>query len=293
MYISIRDGIVMHGKYPSLLEGLRQLGVEAVELDYGRDRSVMSLTGDGPRASFVLDSPAAVQRYRDHLAAHGVRGSAFLLGTDFNSADFDGQVEWVASAVRAAHALGMAAIRVDANMTGQRELPFEQRVTQYVKGIKAVLERTADVPTALGVENHGLQGNDPAFLDSLFERVGSERFGMTLDTGNFYWAGHPLDRVYQILEHLAPRCKHTHCKNIKYPPELRNQQRELGWGYREYRAPLYEGDIDHRRVAGILRQAGYQGDLCIEDESLGHYSEAEQREVLRRDVEHFRDILKA
>jgi sugar phosphate isomerase/epimerase len=293
MYVSIRDGIVLHAKYDSLLEGLRRLGVQAVELQYGRDRGVRSLTGDGAQPSVVLDSPDAVERYRDHLAQHGVRGSAFMLATDFNSADFDGQVEWTVSAVRAAHALGMAAIRIDAIMTGERELPLEERVERCVKAVTTILERTADTPVALGIENHGYRGNDPAFLDSVFARIGSDRFGMTLDTGNFYWAGHPLERVYQILEHLAPRCKHTHCKNIKYPPELRNQQRELGWKYGEYAAPLDEGDIDHRRVAAILRKAGYDGDLCIEDESLGRYSEADQREVLRRDVEHLRQILKA
>lgn len=288
MYVSIRDGIVMHAKYPSLSQGLKELGVDAIEITYGRDRGVMALDGQEPMA---LDSPDAVKRYGDHLAQHGVRGSAFLLATDFNQPDVEAEVEWVVGAVRAAVGLGMTAIRVDSAMTGQRELPMEERVARYADGIRRALQETEDTAVALGVENHGFQGNDPAWLDSLFERVDSPRFGMTLDTGNFYWAGHPLDRVYEILEHLAPLTKHTHCKNIKYPVELRNRQRELGWKYGEYVAPLYEGDIDHRRVAQILIKAGYEGDFCIEDESLGHYSEAEQREVLRKDVEHFREVL--
>jgi len=290
MYISIRDGVLMHGGYASLGEGLKELGVDAAELGYGRDRAVMAVDS---QEKLVLDSGDATKRYRDHLAQGGVRGSAFLLATDFNQRDVDAEVAWVVGAVRAAHGLGMAAIRVDSAMTGQRELPMEERVTRYASGIRRVLEQTEDTPVELGVENHGFQGNDPQWLDSLFEKVGSPRFGMTLDTGNFYWAGHPLDRVYEILEHLAPRTKHTHCKNIKYPPELRNQQREMGWKYGEYVAPLDEGDIDHRRVAQILRKAGYQGDLCIEDESMGHYSAAQWREILRRDVEHFRDVLRA
>ena len=289
MYISIRDGIVMHAKYPSLAQGLRELGVEAVELNYGRDRGVTAL--DKPQ-EWKLDSPDVVARYREHLKEHGVRPAAFLLATNFNQPDLEAEVEWVIGAVRAAHALGMAAIRVDSAMSGERELPMEQRVARYVTGIKRVLERTADSPVALGVENHGFQGNDPQWLDALFEKVNSPRFGMTLDTGNFYWAGHPLDRVYEILEHFAPLTKHTHAKNIAYPAEMRNQRREIGYEYGKYVAPLDEGDIDHRRVAQILKKAGYAGDFCIEDESLGHYSEAEQREVLRRDVAHFREVLK-
>lgn len=289
MYISIRDGIVMHAKYPSLAQGLRELGVQAVELNYGRDREVTALDASEQRR---LDSPEAVRRYKEHLDEHGVRPSAFLLATNFNQPHLEAEVGWVIGAVRAAHMLGMAAVRVDSAMSGERELPMEQRVARYVEGIKRVLQQTADTPVALGVENHGFQGNDPEWLDSLFARVDSPRFGMTLDTGNFYWAGHPLDRVYQILEHFAPLTKHTHAKNIAYPPQMRNTQREMGYEYGKYVAPLDEGDIDHRRVARILKQAGYEGDLCIEDESLGHYTEAEQREVLRRDVEHFREVLK-
>jgi sugar phosphate isomerase/epimerase len=289
MYISIRDGVVMEGKYATLAEGLRALGVEAVELGFNRDRTATAL--DSPQR-MPLDSPDAAKRYRDHLAQYGVRPAAFLLATDFNQPDLDAEVAWVVGAVRAADILGMAAIRVDSAMTGQRELPMDERVDRYARGIKRVLAETEGANVALGVENHGYQGNDPKWLDSLFEKVGSPRFGMTLDTGNFYWAGHPLDRVYQILEHFAPLTKHTHAKNIAYPPQLRNVQREMGWEYGKYVAPLYEGDIDHRRVAQILKKVGYDGDLCIEDESMGHYTEAERREVLRKDVAHFREALK-
>ena len=289
MYISVCSGIVTHAGYATLGEGLKDLGLKAVELRYDRDRTVAS--PDKPEPS-PLDSPDAIKRYEGQLATHGIRPSALLLGTDFNQADVDAEVAWVVSAVRAAQAFGLKAIRVDSAMTGQRELPLEERVDRYATGIRRVLQETSDSPVALGVENHGFQGNDPNWLEMLFGKVDNPRFGMTVDTGNFYWAGHPLDRVYEIMEHLAPRCKHTHCKNIKYPPELRNQQRELGWKYGEYVAPLYEGDIDHHRVARILKNGGYDGDLCIEDESLGHYQGAERQAVLRKDVEYFREVLK-
>jgi sugar phosphate isomerase/epimerase len=292
MYISIRDDVALwRGTYPSVKEALDDLGVEAVELRFERDCTVAPLTLADGGARRVLDSPDAVGQYRDHLAQHGVRATALLLATDFNQPEAEAEVQWVVSAVRAAQGLGMAAVRVDSNMTGQRELPFAERVARFAAAVTRVLRETRDSAVALGIENHGFQGNDPAWLDALFTAVGSPRFGMTLDTGNFYWAGHPLDRVYEILEHFAPRAKHTHCKNIAYPAELRNQQRDLGWKYGEYVAPFDEGDIDHRRVIGLLRAAGYDGDLCIEDESMGHYDPAQWREVLRRDVAHLRELL--
>ncbi|HUT75153.1 MAG TPA: sugar phosphate isomerase/epimerase family protein [Armatimonadota bacterium] len=292
MYISIRDDVALWGgTYPSLKEALDDLGVEAVELRFERDCTVAPLTPADGSARRPLDSPDAVKQYRDHLAQHRVRATALLLLTDFNQPEAEAEVQWVVSAVRAAQGLGMATVRVDSNMTGQRELPFDERVARVAAAVTRVLRETEETPVALGIENHGFQGNDPAWLDALFAAVGSPRFGMTLDTGNFYWAGHPLDRVYEILEHFAPRAKHTHCKNIAYPAELRNQQRDLGWKYGEYVAPFDEGDIDHRRVIRLLRAAGYDGDLCIEDESMGHYDPAQWREVLRRDVAHFRELL--
>ena len=73
-----------------------------------------------------------------------------------------------------------------------------------------------------------------------------------MDTGNFYWYGNPIDKVYEILKSVAKYTKHTHVKNIQYPEETRNQQREIGWEYGKYVSPIYEGDIDHDRVIRML-----------------------------------------
>jgi sugar phosphate isomerase/epimerase len=89
---------------------------------------------------------------------------------------------------------------------------------------------------------------------------------------------------------LAGSVKHTHIKNIAYPPELREQQRPIGYEYGRYVCPIPDGDIDHRVVVGILRDAGYDGDLCIEDESLGKFSPDERRKVLQRDAEHLKAL---
>jgi hypothetical protein len=100
---------------------------------------------------------------------------------------------------------------------------------------------------------------------------------MTLDTGNFYWYGHPLRVVYALLERFAPRAVHTHIKNIAYPAELAETRREIGYEYGRYAAPLDEGNIAMDRVVGILRRAGYRGDLCIENEALARYGARNSR----------------
>ena len=125
----------------------------------------------------------------------------------------------------------------------------------------------------------------------MFAGIGSPRLGLTMDMGNFYWAGHPLEKVYEILEHLAPVTKHTHVKNIAYPEDVRNKQRQLGWEYGKYVCPIPDGDIDIVKVAGFLEKAGYAGGLAIEDESLGKFPQEERANVLKRDAEHIKSIL--
>ena len=290
MYASVRDGIVLHG-WPTILEGLEELRMEAVELEVKRDMSVLYLEPQDGQTHAILDSEEAIDAYADHLATHGVRASAFMLGNDFNREDSDAEVEWVIRVVDAAAALAIPAVRIDAIMTGEREMPLDARVAHFADCVKRVLDKTDYHIVEMGIENHGFQGNDPDFLDRVLDSVGSDRLGLTLDTGNFYWAGHPLSRVYQIIEHFAPRTKHTHAKNINYPKEYRETQRELGWEYGTYVSPLPDGDVDHARVVKILRDAGYAGDLCLEDESLGKFPKEEWQGVLKRDAEHFREIL--
>jgi len=118
--------------------------------------------------------------------------------------------------------------------------------------------------------------------------VGSDRFGVTIDTANFYWFGYPLSRLYEIYTEFAPHACHTHCKSIRYPADQREKQRPTGFEYGKYCCPVYEGDIDFRRVAAILYKAGYTGDLCVEDESLRHFPESQRCEVLRKEIAHLR-----
>ncbi len=65
----------------------------------------------------------------------------------------------------------------------------------------------------------------------------------------------------------------------------------MGWEYERYNCPLYEGDIDFHRVIGTLRRAGYTGDLCIEDESLGKFPAAQRRGILAKEIQYLKECL--
>ena len=289
MYPSVRDCIAL-AAFPSLKEGLDALGFDAVELEFARDNSVLPIRG-AREDRVKLDTPAATAAFRRELTDADVRVSALLMGNNFGSGDLDGEINWTVTAIEMAEALGVPTVRIDAIMHGGRDFPLERNVEVFADAMARILDATSNANVDLGVENHGFQGNNPDFLDILLEKVDCPRLGVTIDTGNFYWRGHPLSRIYEIIEHFAPCCKHTHVKNIAYPLETRETEREVGWEYGQYVSPIREGDIDHGRVVQILKSAGYDRDFCLEDESLGKFSREEWAAVLKRDADYFREIL--
>lgn len=291
MFVSIREGILTENVFKTPLEGLRALGVDAIELALARDFSVRAVdTGE----RVVLNSDDEVKAFRERTAKSGIRVSAVTTSCDFSAGDKESNIAWVARAIEIADLLGAPAVRIDSAMSKEKQLDFETRVNLFVEGLGGALKRTANSKVVLGIENHGFQGNNLAFLLNVFQQTGSDRLGSTLDLCNFYWRGYPLSEVYGIVRILAPYAKHTHIKSIHYPEEQREVTREAGWEYGKYACNLDEGDIDLAKVIGILAKAGYKGDICIENESLGKCaSEAERADALKRDVASVRKAIEA
>lgn len=291
MYASIRDGTLLGGGFSSISEGLQALGIASVELGIDRGYRVAAIKPTAKRPDFVLTSESAAQEYKKHLEQSDVKISGILIANNFNASDLEAELNWVVKTIQIADVLDISAVRIDAIMSGERDMSLEKRQSHFAECVHKILDATASSDVALGIENHGFQGNDPDFLDGVLASVGSERLGLTMDMGNFYWAGHPLNKVYDILQRFAPVTKHTHVKNIAYPEDVRNQQRQLGWEYGKYVCPIPDGDIDVAKVVNFLKKAGYDGGLAIEDESLGKFPQEERANILKRDAEHIKKIL--
>ena len=287
MYPSIRDDMLTI--FPSPRAGLAHLGIDAIELEVTRDLEVFALESFD---RVCLKDRGACADYRAALDGAGVRGASLLTMCDFSGETPESNVAWMSRVVEIAAELGVGSVRVDTAMTQEQHLPFGERVEVFVRDLGEVIRRTDGLDVALGMENHGFQGNNLAFLLNIIQDIGSERIGMTLDTGNFYWRGYPLSEVYGILKVLAPHAKHTHLKNIRYPEAMRETTRESGYEYMKYVSTLEDGDIDHRVVVDLLRDAGYTGDLCIENESLENHVELGAKiGVLERDAAHVKGLL--
>lgn len=287
MYLSIRDDVVFAAGYATLAEGLHDLKIPGVELFVRRDDTAPALEPKAGKERLNLSDPNDLEELKRQADANGIRIAALCMGNNFNAADKEFEIAWAVRTVREAAALGAPAVRIDAIMSGERDLPLDERLRLVSTAVKRILAETEGVDVDLGIENHGFQGNDPDFVKATLDAVGSPRLGLTLDSGNYYWRGWPLSKVYEIFDAFAPYVKHTHIKNIAYPPEIRETQREMGYAYDKYVSPIHEGDIDHSRYFAALRQAGYDRDLCLEDESLGKYPIEQRKANLRAAADFF------
>lgn len=290
MYVAVRDQMLRWAGFGSIVEGCKAVGVEAFELAVDHDMQANALDKWEPLVK--LGSAQEISNYKGQLNQQHLRVSALLLANDFSRPDLDAEIAWVVRCAELAAALGAPALRIDAIMhTAGDSWPLEKRIQVFIDSMKRVIKATEKLPVEFGIENHGAIGNGPKFLKEIITAVGSPRLGNTLDTANFYWSGKPLSEVYAIIQQFAPTTKHTHMKNIAFPAEERERQRELGWGYDKYCCGVYEGDIEMGKVVGWLREAGYKHDLCIENEALQRYPEAERQQMLKREVELLKGLL--
>lgn len=284
--IACRDVHLRHIGLDDIWAAIRAVGVDGIELELKPDGVCSAISSKEATWSVATEDEA--RRLRDKLASEKVRITAFCVHNRFDERP-EAEIEEMTRFVRAADVLGVRAIRID--LWPKKLAGKDDEFLKFAVDMGKRLVRLAEgVDVRYGVENHGTTTNRPEFLRKLFEGVGSPKFGLTLDTANLYWYGHPLSKLYQIYEEFAPHVCHTHCKSIHYPEDQREKQRPMGWEYGKYCCPVYEGDIDFKRVAAILRKAGYRGDLCIENESLGRAPKEKRGEILKREAGMLRQI---
>ena len=261
MRVTIRDAHLKHTGLPDCWTALQRIGAEGVEAVLNDDLELPELFH--PEERYTAATAAGREQVQARAEAAGQRITAFCMFNRFEERP-DFEVQWCRKAAEIAGELNVAAIRID---VVPRTMEQDAFLKHAIGVLKRVIEATESTGARFAVENHGRFTNDPDFLAALFHGVGSQRLGLTLDTANFYWFGHPLSKLYEIYERFADRTFHTHCKSIRYPEEYREQRRPMGWRYAEFHSPIYEGDIDFERVVAILKQAGYSDDLCIESAS--------------------------
>lgn len=276
--VGCRDLHLKVAGLPDSWSCMKALGAQGAEVNVELNLACAHLFH--PRHNYTLATREGIQALKEDLAASGCRITAFMMANRFDER-LEQELDCARRLVQAAQQLDVGVIRID---VVPRKLDSEKFLPFAVDACKRLCALAEGTPIRYGVENHGKITNDPQFLDKLFDAVGSDKLGLTLDCANFYWWGHPVNDLYPIYEKFAPRVVHTHCKSIRYPEDKKNVRREMGWEYGKYCCPIYEGDLDFKRIVKILRRAKYQGDLCVEDESLGRFPENQRADILRREL---------
>lgn len=283
--LAVRDVYLRQTGEKDCWAAMKSLGVEGAEVDVNRDFTCPNLFTAEKKHSIATDKQ--IESLAADLRTNKLQIPAFCLHNRFDE-NPEEEVAWTVAVARAAQKLGVRAIRID---VVPRRLSGEDFFKFAVETCKQLVGQSQKTGVRFGIENHGGTTNQVEFLERLFDAVGSDRLGLTLDTANFYWFGYPLDDLYTIYTKFAKRAFHTHCKSIAYPKEMQNTKRSMGWEYGKYNCPVFEGDIDFKRVLGILRAAGYDGCLCIENESLSKFPESERADILRREVKFLRGLV--
>ncbi len=131
---------------------------------------------------------------------------------------------------------------------------LEALYPRIVAGFRAVADGIEGWGLRIGIENHGLLLNDGDHLAALVHDVDSPLVGITLDTGNFCWAGHSIDAAHGFFQRLAPVTVSLHVKDGRFV--------QGEWTL----TPAGRGDIDLPGVFAALRAVGYDGPVQSEYE---------------------------
>ena len=287
MYVALREMMLGHIQKDNHWQLLNELGNLPLEVAFARDLTTLYFRDENGKP-YNLSIEKEAQGFKERLEKQGSRLCAFLMGNDFSRDDLDKEIEWAVNACRIARDLGVGVIRIDM-APHKKDFVYKDFLSTCIDTVKKILMETKKSGITLAVENHGFTSNREDFLDEVFKKIDSPRLGLTLDTGNFYWYGNPLSKTYELIEKFSSRVKATHCKNIKYPLELREKKREIGWEYGKYVSPIYEGDIDHAKVVKILKHAGYSDAITVEDESLSKFDRDKKIEIIKKDIEHLKE----
>ncbi len=111
-----------------------------------------------------------------------------------------------------------------------------------VDSIRAILPHCEATGVKLALENHwGLTTKVSVLLD-IWRKVNSPWLGINMDTGNY------PDKIYEGITELAPHANIVQAKTY------------YGGGV------WYTLDLDYKRIAGILKKAGFKGWVSLEME---------------------------
>ncbi|NMB21190.1 MAG: sugar phosphate isomerase/epimerase [Firmicutes bacterium] len=180
------------------------------------------------------------------------------------------QLEGLERYAELAQSLGVKFVRVMGG-NAKPELSKPEMVSNIIAGFKQAVQIAEKYDVIFALENHGTLVNDGPTLVKIIEEVNSPYLRLTMDTGNFCWAGNSLEDAYDYFAQVSPYVVNVHLKDFVYE----NDEVQF--------VPLGEGLIDFKKVFNMLGKVDYQGSILCEYEGVG------DPRVLMQDGTFYRD----
>lgn len=196
-------------------------------------------------------------------ARKGIQISAVAALNDFlvkSPEEMDQQVERMKGVCELAREIGRPILRMDGGWA-KDGVPEEKWMDLMVEGFTRIADMVEAHDLWMALDNHGYVTNDADVQLEVFERVGSKRFGANLDTMNYRWVGHSVEKCREFYDKIAPHAIHVHFKDGR-------------GSLKEYIGEaLGEGEIDLHHAVAALKRANYDGVWLVEYEGRGDKAE--------------------
>jgi sugar phosphate isomerase/epimerase len=176
--------------------------------------------------------------------------------------------------------IGAPVMRVVGSSLMFRFAPHELQLKILAEWFREAAGLAAKHGIRLAVENHIDYNADEILW--LIEQVGSEHFGVNLDTANFLRV---LDDPLEATRKLAKYVHATHVKDVR--PVKGVSVRE--WYYFSSVA-AGEGLIEISEIAQVLKDAGYQGFLAFETDMPHPDYTGREEEMIEKSVHYLKSV---
>lgn len=262
----MKFGVSTYSYYQALASGeMNVLDVIAAIADIGGEHVEIVPLGFELTESLIED-------IRRKAEEKGIAISNYLIGANFadkSEEEYEQEIERVQREVDIAAKLGVRLMRHDVASSPDLSIRhFQEQLPKLADACRRIADYAAAKGITTTVENHGyfLQASDR--VQALIEAADRQNFRTTLDVGNFLCVDEdPASGVSNNIGYAAM----VHVKDFY----VRHPDKSLGEGWFRSSHGNYlrgaivgHGDIDMRRVLGIVKQSGYDGYISIEFEGL-------------------------
>jgi sugar phosphate isomerase/epimerase len=251
---------------PEVFARLREAGADCVEVNLrpGNHDGLVLTPEQGPRVrQWAADAGLEI------VSVSGINDFA-VQGDEAIQTEIDRLV----TACRIAAALEAGIVRAFVG-DAKPGLTFDDVRPAVVAAFHRVLRETESLGVTLAIENHGRLLNDGPILADLVREIDSPHVRLTIDSGNFAWAGHGPEQVERDFAAMVPQTVNLHVKDGVWE--------NGGFTF----VPAGDGNLPLADLIAQLIARGYEGPLHSEYEGAGDVMAGTARSIayLRATVE--------